>query len=397
MRQGGDASIAPGAITPHLGLYIHVPFCSRKCGYCAFSSVPVSPGRLSQYSKAMVLEINRVAGDRRLRGRSFTTVYVGGGTPSILPRRFLRTLLDTIFEAFAFGEEPEVTIEANPESFDRELASLLAGLPMGRVSLGAQSFRADVLLTLGRSHDPDAVRRSVGLARQEGLSSVSLDLIYGTPGERQSDWEESLRAVGEIRPDHISCYCLSIEAGTPIARAVKAGRLCDPDEALQRDMYAAACSLFTAEGYEHYEISNFALPGSRSKHNMGYWRRGEYIGLGPSAHSFISGSRWCNYRDVDEYCGKLRAGASPVDWGETISPEQELEETVMLALRTSDGLDMEAVRSAWGSAKAEELIERARPLAEAGLLEVRPEVMRISHGSYFVSDDIIARLLPAAR
>jgi oxygen-independent coproporphyrinogen-3 oxidase len=377
-----------------MGLYVHVPFCSAKCGYCAFYSIPIVPAALADYLTAVKLELRRAARDPSLGGRRFSTLYVGGGTPSVLPHRALEDLVLRALEAFDFEAGAEITIECNPESFDREHASLLARFPGARASIGAQSFSPSVLSVLGRRHDAGATARAVELARDAGVRNVSLDLIYGAPGETVQSWGETVERAVELGPEHVSCYCLSVERGTPLAGMVQSGALRVPDESVQAEMYGAAGAALTRAGYEHYEISNFAAPGFRSRHNAGYWRRGEYIGLGPSGHSFHDGVRWGNVDGLEEYCRRLGAGESPVAFRETVSGEQAFEEEVMLALRTSDGLSLKTLTERSGSARVGSLLAAAGPLLTGGILQRRGDVLRIAPRAYFVSDSIIAGLLP---
>jgi oxygen-independent coproporphyrinogen-3 oxidase len=383
----GEARPAEG-----MGLYVHVPFCSAKCRYCAFYSIPIAPAEAAEYVHAVTLELRRVAGEVRAAGRRFATLYVGGGTPSVLPLRALEELVEAVLTSFEFEPGAEVTVECNPESFDEACAHLAARSPGGRISLGVQSFSPSVLSALGRRHDPEAAVRAVGLARDAGVRSVSLDLIYGAPGETLRSWRETLERAVELSPEHVSCYCLSAERGTPLGEAVALGALVLPGESLQAEMYREARAALTYAGYEHYEISNFARPGFRSRHNEGYWRRGEYLGLGPAAHSFQGGVRRSNVASVDEYCRRLRAGDSPVAVSEAVSAEEAFEEKVMLALRTSDGLSLGDLDEGCGRVRS--LLAAAGPLVAEGVLLRRGCSLSIAPDAYFVSDSVIASLLP---
>jgi oxygen-independent coproporphyrinogen-3 oxidase len=383
----------PDSPNDPLGLYIHVPFCRSKCGYCSFCSAPPAPGGIDVYLAALETEIRLWSGDSRVQGRHFATLYVGGGTPSVLPPPALKTLSRLAVQSFPFDSEIEVTVEANPESVSGEFAAFAGGLRGCRVSLGAQSFCVDVLETLGRIHNPEATVRAVETLRDAGVRTVNLDLVYGTPGETLKSWLESLDAAIALGPDHVSAYCLSIDDGTPLARNVNKGITKSADENLQREMYMAGREKLEAAGFEGYEISNFAKPGWRSLHNQIYWHRGEYIGLGPAAHSFLGEQRWCNHRDVEGYSRALLKGEDPAAWRETISREQALEETVMLALRTSDGLNLENLERVWGPKAHREILQRAAALEKEGLTAITGRVLRIVPSCYFVSDEIIAGLL----
>jgi oxygen-independent coproporphyrinogen-3 oxidase len=379
-----------------LGLYVHVPFCARKCAYCPFYSLPLESGSSFDYLRCVISEIEALAGDKRLLGRPLTTAYIGGGTPSVLGAGDLKVILDTISNCFAC-ELRELTVEANPESLNLDVVSAISRAPGGRLSLGVQSFHDEQLRVLGRGHDARAAGRAAAMATEAGLGCVSMDLIYGVPGQTTRVWESTLDSALGLGAGHISCYCLSLEAGTPLARAVEEGDIRPLEESEQREMYNAARSVFRREGFEHYEISNFAKPGHESQHNLGYWRRGEYVGAGPSAHSFLEGVRWWNVNDVDEYCRRISAGHNPIARREQVTHEQAIDETVMLALRTSEGLPLDRIRDVGGENAEDALLASARPLVEEGVLAARGRALVIPHDHWFVSDEIIARLLEARR
>jgi len=378
------------------GLYVHVPFCRSKCDYCGFYSVRVHPGRVEAFLAAVNAEIEYRNRDARLRGRRFATLYIGGGTPSVLRADGLRALLRSVSDSFDFDSDVETTIEANPESVDPDFAALAAEQPGCRVSLGAQSFDRGVLETLGRIHDPETTRSAFGTLRGAGVREINLDLIYGVPGETLDSWAGSLDEALRLKPDHISIYCLSVEEGTPFAALVEGGRMPPPDETLQAEMYAAGREKIESAGLEGYEISNFGTPGSRSRHNRIYWRRGEYLGLGPAAHSFLDGERWCNLPDVEGYCRAVAEGEDPAEWREKITVEEALEETLMLALRTREGLDLDELERVCGPGPREDIVSRSASLGREGLMVRAGNRLAIAPKGYFVSDAIIASLLPEA-
>lgn len=378
------------------GLYVHVPFCSRKCAYCSFCSIPVDNGRPEDYIESIAAEAEMIAESDALGGRDFATAYIGGGTPSALPEDLFARLMDVILGAFDFIDAPEVTIEANPESLNRTVISAVAANPAGRLSLGAQSFSGDVLRVLGRGHEPQAVKRAVEAARDGGVRSISLDLIYGAPGETPDSWRDTVMSAISLAPEHISCYCLSVEEGTGLERSVATGDLEVTGDRDLEEMYGIAGAELSRAGYIHYEISNFAKPGSESRHNLNYWRRGEYVGLGPSAHSHVGGVRWGNLPDVKEYCSRPASRVGAAAWREEISVSQAIEERVMLALRTADGLDLRDIGVIGGDDAEEALAGAARPLVEEKVLALHGRTITIPHERWFVSDEIIARLLGAA-
>jgi oxygen-independent coproporphyrinogen-3 oxidase len=345
---------------------------------------------------AVNAEIEYRRRDARLRGRGFATLYIGGGTPSVLHADGLRVLLRSVSDSFDFDSDVEVTIEANPESVDPDFAELAAEQPGCRVSLGAQSFDRGVLETLGRIHGPETTRSAFETLREAGVRKINLDLIYGVPGETFERWAASLDEALELEPDHVSIYCLSVEEGTPLAGLVEDGRVPPPDDNLQSEMYAAGRERIERAGLEGYEISNFAAAGSRSRHNRIYWRRGEYLGLGPAAHSFLDGERRCNLRDVERYCRAVAEGEDPAEWREMITVEEALEETVMLALRMSEGLDLEELDRVCGPGRRRDIVLRAERLEREGLMLRVGNRLTIAPKGYFVSDAIIASLLPEA-
>ncbi len=390
MTASGEGALARDAGGRRLGLYVHVPFCSAKCPYCSFYSVPITRSMLSAFMSALAIEVESASRDPLVTESTFETLYIGGGTPSLLPVSYLKEMLQSILGAFRFEDGAEVTLEVNPESLSPGHAILIAGLPGGRLSIGVQSLCDAALRALGRRHDAATAARSMELAERSGVPAVSVDLIYGAPGQSSADWALSLDRVIAAAPHHVSCYCLSLDDGTVLAEMVGSGR---PRDSTLSAMYYSARDALLGAGYEHYEISNFARAGFRSRHNSRYWRREEYLGMGPSAHSFLGGSRWSNVGDAAEYCRRLRSGESPTGWRERVTERQGLEETVMLALRTADGLDTSALSEAYGEGAGNSLHERAEPMLRAGMMDSDGAVLRISPAAYFVSDSVISTLL----
>lgn len=321
-------------------LYVHVPFCRRKCGYCSFHSGPWSEEAAGAYVDAACREL-RAWGERLNRPR-LETVYVGGGTPSLLPgaafMRF-RELLDTRFD---FGEVSEWTVEGNPESADstsffRDL--LRAGV--NRLSLGVQSFDDGELVRLGRLHTAAQAGRSLDLARACGFKNIGLDLIWGLPGQSVAAWLDNLARAVELAPEHLSCYGLSVDPGTRLATAEQAGAVVLPEDAVQEEMFLVGGDFLEQSGYFQYEISNFCIPGRESVHNSGYWTGRPYLGIGPGAVSCLNGKRWRNPEDLGVYT--RTAGQEPAARNvEILSLRDRINEAVILSLRTSRGLNAEA-------------------------------------------------------
>ena len=321
-----------------LGIYIHVPFCAARCGYCDFNTyVPKLPGQQSEFVKAALVEMTLARGE--LGGRAVSTVFIGGGTPTLLGADELLRLLHGVEERFTLAAGAEVTTEANPESVDLEMLGALRAGGFTRVSLGMQSAASHVLRALDRVHTPGRATAAALEARQAGFEHVSLDLIYGTPGETDEDWERTLDAALETGPDHISAYALTVERGTAMAAAVAAGRLPAPDDGVQARRFMRADERLEAAGLAWYELSSWAQSAeARCRHNLGYWRSYDWWGIGPGAHSHLDGVRWWNVPLPSSYSERLAAGVSPAAGSEILSEVQRAFEAVMLGLRERRGL-----------------------------------------------------------
>ncbi len=342
-----------------LGVYIHVPFCAARCGYCDFNTyVPSGPGQPSEYVEAALREIAYAR--EQLGERRVGTVFVGGGTPTLLGAGELLRLLDGVAEAFGLLPGAEVTTEANPESTDPQLLGALRRGGFTRVSLGMQSAAPHVLRTLDRVHTPGRATAAAAEAREAGFEHVSLDLIYGTPGETDGDWERTLEAALGAAPDHVSAYALTVERGTAMARAVGTGALPAPDDDDQARRYAYADEFLGAHGFDWYELSSWATSSeARCHHNIGYWRSYDWWGIGPGAHSHVAGVRWWNLLRPAAYAKRLRDGRSPAAGREVLTDEQRALEAVLLGLRERGGLTL-ATLSPSGIRAAELEVNRRR-------------------------------------
>ena len=341
-----DGSLPAASVTRlgarPFGVYVHVPFCAVRCGYCDFNTYTATElgGGASQaaYAATAAAEL-RLA--RRVLGAvdlPAATVFFGGGTPTLLPADDLAMLLGTIALEFGIAAGAEVTTEANPDSVDPQSLARLRESGFTRVSFGMQSAVPHVLATLDRTHDPERVPRAVEWARAAGFEAVSLDLIYGTPGESPADWRSSLEAAMACDPDHISAYALVVEEGTRLAVRVRRGELPAPDDDEMADRYLLADELLLQRGYHWYEVSNWArTPDQRSRHNEGYWRGHDWWGIGPGAHSHVGGTRWWNVRHPTAYARRLAHGRSPAAAREVLTPEQQRVEAVLLGIRLRDG------------------------------------------------------------
>ena len=351
-----------------LSFYVHVPFCSVRCGYCDFNTYTAVElgGGASQatYADTAIEEVRlarRVLGDMDV---PVGTVFFGGGTPTLLPAQDLSRVLDAVRQEFGLTADAEVTTESNPDSVDEAALVALREGGFNRISFGMQSAVPHVLSVLDRTHDPRRVPLVVEWARAAGFDEVSLDLIYGTPGESLDDWSRSVEAALACAPDHLSAYALIVEEGTALARQVRRGVVPLPDDDDLADKYVVADDLFAAAGMGWYEVSNWARrPESACRHNLAYWRGADWWGVGPGAHSHVGGVRWWNVKHPAAYAGRLREGASPAHAREVLDEETRRVERVLLETRLSDGLPLDVLDDA-GRAAVPDLV--ARRLVEKG-------------------------------
>jgi putative oxygen-independent coproporphyrinogen III oxidase len=355
------------------GLYVHVPFCATRCGYCDFNTYTaaelgtgpsaVSPGSYPDLAIAELRFARQVLAGADVR---VSTVFFGGGTPTLLPPAALGGILRAIDAEFGLAPGAEVTTEANPESVDAASLGELRSQGVTRISFGMQSAVPAVLAVLDRVHRPGRPAQCATWARQAGFEHVSLDLIYGAPGESDADWRRSLDAAVEAGPDHVSAYALTVEAGTRLAARVRRGELAAPDDDVLADRYLAADEVLAAAGYRWYEISNWAAGASSGcAHNMLYWTGGDWWGIGPGAHSHVGGTRWWNVRHPAAYAARIAAGTSPGQAREVLSSGEQQLERVMLLIRLAEGCPVQILGPA-GQANAESVV--ADGLAEPGAL-----------------------------
>ncbi len=347
--------LADGA-TSWASAYIHVPFCARVCPYCDFAVVAGRDDQADRYLSALESEIAH-----RPTWRPLDAVFLGGGTPSRFGTKRLGRVLAALARQYGLAEGAEVTLEANPEDWTEELSTGLVEAGFTRVSFGAQSFDPDVLVSLGRRHRPDEICKAVGMARRAGFRSVSLDLIFGTPGESAEAWESSVRAAVDLEPDHVSCYALTVERGTPLGRAVAAGEP-GPDSDFQAGEYEMAVEVLGSAGFVRYEVSNWARRGHVCRYNLAVWAQGEYEAFGNGAHGFREGVRFRNVRRLDAYLDRVEAGQSPRAGVETMTEwESEIDRLFVGLRRTAgvaDGPGIDALLSS----------PHARRLRDAGLI-----------------------------
>lgn len=319
-----------------LGLYIHIPFCKQKCAYCDFYSLPNGEARMDDYADALCAHLAEFS--PRAAGYLVDTVYFGGGTPSYLGEKRLIRILKTVFKKYRLAKDAEITLEANPDSAgDWKILRSLRRAGFNRLSLGMQSADDGELREIGRVHTAAQTSAAVEAARRAGFQNLSLDLIYGLPGQTLKRWQENLSAASVLEPEHLSCYGLKVEEGTPLYG--RRTEICLPDDELQADMYLFAVEYLRRQGYQQYEISNFARDGLVSRHNLKYWTLGEYLGFGPGAHSDLGGVRFAYARDLEGYIRGVRGQGPLLSENDRIPPMDRDVEWLMLGLRTVRGLD----------------------------------------------------------
>jgi oxygen-independent coproporphyrinogen-3 oxidase len=380
------------------GLYVHVPFCTVRCGYCDFNTYTADElgGGVSRQSY-VDHAVHEVRLARSVLGEvdlPVATVFLGGGTPTLLPPAHLGRLLGAIEAEFGLAPDAEVTTEANPDSVDQAALEQLRAAGYNRVSFGMQSAVPHVLATLDRTHDPERVPSVVAAARAAGFVQISLDLIYGTPGESAPDWATSVDAALACEPDHVSAYSLIVEEGTALARRVKRGELPMPDEDDLADKYVAADERFAAAGLEWYEVSNWARASAdgaaRCRHNLGYWTGADWWGVGPGAHSHVGGVRWWNVKHPAAYGDRLAAGLSPAHAREVLDAATRRVERVLLEVRIREGLEGSILDDA-GRAAVPGLV--ARGLLDAGGWGLDGRVV-LTRAGRLLADLVVRDLLP---
>lgn len=367
-----------------LGLYVHIPFCRQKCSYCDFYSLPHSEEKMDAYTAALVRHLEEVA--PQAAAHQADTVYIGGGTPTCLGASRLKAILQTIRKRYDVSRDAEITVEANPDSAcDVKALRTLRRAGVNRISLGVQSADDDLLLRIGRIHTFDQVRQAAEAVRRAGIRNLSMDLIYGLPGQTLDHWLDTLAEVLVLNPEHISCYGLKLEEGTPLY--LRRAQETFPDDDQQAEMYLCAVELLAQHGYEQYEISNFARPGFVSRHNLKYWHMDEYAGFGPGAHSDMGGVRFAYIRDIDRYiAGQLVLSES--ETGETLARDFEY---VMLSLRTAEGIDRACFERTYRQRFAP-LDALFRRYESAELAQPTEKGWRLTPRGFLVSNSIIVAL-----
>lgn len=384
---------ATTAFTPRIrSLYVHVPFCHTICGYCDFYSEVFDKQAIGPLVDSLLAEL---ATYETAHAFSVDTIFVGGGTPTTLPPELLQKLL-TKLASLADRDLPlEFTSEANPATVTPEVAAALVNSGVNRVSIGAQSFDAGELQVLERIHRPPQVAETIRIARAAGIDNVSIDLIFAVPGQSLASWMRNLDAALALNTDHLSCYGLTFEPGTPLHRQLSEGRVRKVDEDLEAEMYEATIERLAREGYRQYEVSNFARPGRECRHNLRYWNNDGYLGIGPSACGFLAdrGLRYRNVPDTAAYVRAIRAGKSPQIESEELSREAQMRDAAWLGLRQNRGIDRATFRDRYAQDFVDAFPAAVEELRLDGLLEVDDATIRLTRRGLLLGNHVAARFL----
>ena len=367
------------------GVYIHIPFCRTRCKYCDFYSTTLSTGWQRRYVDALCREVELRAGE--LGSQYIHSLYIGGGTPSILPPSCVSQLFDCISRCFAFLPGAEVTIEANPDDVSSQWLDLLASTPVNRISMGVQTFSDQILQFLGRRHTSSQALEAVSLCRRAGYDNISIDLMYGLPFQTMEQWRLDVGKALELEVPHLSAYSLTYEEGTPLASMLERGEVVEASDEESWEMYRYLVAETSHAGMEHYEISNFCLPGKRSRHNSGYWKGMPYLGVGAGAHSY-DGKRIRRANDAD-VLSYLKANGDAPHTIETLTDDELYDELVLTRLRTSDGLLLDLL----DDASRRYCLKMAKPHLRAGRLSLKDGRLALTEQGMFVSNDIISDIM----
>jgi oxygen-independent coproporphyrinogen-3 oxidase len=372
-----------------VSIYVHIPFCARRCGYCDFNTYAWRGSIVRETLEAICCHIESLDSEEFV----VPTIFFGGGTPSFPDPELVIRILNTIRSRFRVLPDAEVSIEANPGTGDRSRFTALRQAGFNRLSMGVQAFDDHLLKVLGRTHSASEAIRSYEAARAAGFENINLDLMFALPDQTVRQWQYTLRTAVSLQPEHLSCYALTIEPHTPFYTMYLRGQLSLPDEETDLRMYQYTIRALIRAGYEHYEISNFARPGYRCRHNMVYWRNEEYLGFGPGAVSYRNGVRWKCLSNPHRYVQAVRGGLSLVEEEERLEAGASLGETIMLMLRLRDGVDVKAVEDRYGVNLEQRYARQLHRLQQQRLLEVTPDRWRITPKGLPIANTICAEFL----
>ncbi|HXF49539.1 MAG TPA: radical SAM family heme chaperone HemW [Verrucomicrobiae bacterium] len=378
-----------------LGLYIHFPFCSKICPYCDFYVLRESEAKRAAFLPYYEKELKLLSEKKpELFSQKLGTIYFGGGTPSLLETEQLAGLLKLIESRFDVSDDAEISLEANPNELLGNKPKEFRRLGINRLSIGMQSLNDAELKLLGREHFPKQAEESAQNVRKSGFENFNIDLIFGVPGQTIEGWRQTLEKAAKWQPAHVSTYSLTIEERTVFYKLQQGGKLVLPPDELCQEMYLTGIEFLEQNGYEQYEISNFARPGFQSRHNLNYWRRKNYLGLGPSAHSFFKNQRWANVRSLPIYQRRLDAGELPLEFEETIDQKKAVDEVLLLGLRQKGGIRLNDLKNEFGYDLEKEKQTLLNRLAAQRFAHKENGQLRLTPLGFYVSDRIIAELFP---
>lgn len=377
----------------NLSVYVHVPFCKRKCGYCDFVSFENMESQVKNYFNAVYKEIaNQEHSDSNV-----CSVFIGGGTPSYVDVPYIENTLSAIKKRFNISKDCEITIEANPGTLSKEKLKQYLNIGINRLSIGVQAFQDNILTVLGRVHTAEEAIASIKKAKESGFKNINIDLMFGIPKQTIDDWKNTLKKTIELNINHISCYSLKIEEGTPFYFRYTGGhsladvRTCDEDS--ERDMYHYTIKELSKAGFKHYEISNFCLHGNECKHNLVYWNRGKYIGIGVGAHSFNGTNRYANTTNLQDYILKINSGIPTIIENESISKQECIFEHIMLGLRLIDGIDLIDFKEKFGFDLKEYYIDKIEKLKRNELININNNKMSLSERGLDLANIVITEFI----
>ena len=371
------------------GIYIHIPFCKRRCIYCDFFSTTQSEKK-AEYVHALVRELE-IRKDY-LDNEEIETIYLGGGTPSQLSKEELEEIFAHIYKVYKVTPDAEITLEANPDDLTPEYVSMLRTLPFNRISMGIQTFQEETLKLLHRRHTAQQAIEAFKRCREAGFQNISIDLMYGLPGETLGTWEHDLQQAIDLHPEHISAYHLIYEEGTTLWNLREQNKVEEAEEELSLTLFKTLIERLTKAGYQHYEISNFCLPGLHSRHNSSYWTGKKYLGCGPSAHSFDGTSRQWNVSSLDKYLEGIRTGQLDFEI-EDLDLYTRYNDFVITSIRTCWGMPLSQLRTNYGETLYNYCLRMAKPHIQQGVLEIKEDTLKLTSEGIFISDGIMSDLL----
>lgn len=381
-----------------MGVYIHIPFCRQKCYYCDFHSIVVGGrARLARVTGSYLISLQREAllykSWPEVKERRLASLFIGGGTPTLLPPGELAGLIRFMQSELSLRAEAEITIEANPNTISRRGMQILASAGVNRVSLGAQAFQNGLLRSAGRTHSVAEIAQSVEHIKNAGIHNINLDLMFGLPGQTLEQWAATLESAVALGPTHLSCYGLIVEESTPFGAWKAAGLLDLPSDDEQAEMYASARKYLKRAGYEQYEVSNFCLPGYQCRHNLLYWHNRPFLGLGSGAAGYLQGLRYTNTSDVERYISDLARNVLPVEHSEKVGPEQEMDETMMVGMRLLQGVEANEFKNRFGIGYGDVYGPEISELIERGLVKFSGGYLRLTERGLYLQNQVSGAFL----